>query len=128
AALSSLIEPAGELWSVDTESPKYNRTRASSISVRGDGSIGISLKKGTSRISLDPSPQINSPPMGASSFFHSSSPSKMTSYTSLKSSFRIASLIVRLISSCVGQISFRSEEHTSELQSRENLVCRLLLD
>src|SRR5690606_41219371 len=24
-------------------------------------------------------------------------------------------------------ISFRSEEHTSELQSRENLVCRLLL-
>src|SRR5690606_41923447 len=23
---------------------------------------------------------------------------------------------------------FRSEEHTSELQSRENLVCRLLLD
>src|SRR5690606_41437598 len=25
-------------------------------------------------------------------------------------------------------ISFRSEEHTSELQSRENLVCRLLLE
>src|SRR5690606_42131567 len=24
--------------------------------------------------------------------------------------------------------AFRSEEHTSELQSRENLVCRLLLD
>src|SRR5690606_40318462 len=24
--------------------------------------------------------------------------------------------------------SFRSEEHTSELQSRENLVCRLLLE
>src|SRR5690606_41268772 len=24
--------------------------------------------------------------------------------------------------------SYRSEEHTSELQSRENLVCRLLLD
>src|SRR5207302_9738568 len=27
----------------------------------------------------------------------------------------------------VGQV-FRSEEHTSELQSRENLVCRLLLE
>src|SRR5690606_39789565 len=27
-----------------------------------------------------------------------------------------------------GQISERSEEHTSELQSRENLVCRLLLE
>src|SRR5690606_15211543 len=26
------------------------------------------------------------------------------------------------------RICFRSEEHTSELQSRENLVCRLLLD
>src|SRR5690606_40979693 len=27
-----------------------------------------------------------------------------------------------------GQVSMRSEEHTSELQSRENLVCRLLLE
>src|SRR5690606_39927147 len=28
----------------------------------------------------------------------------------------------------VGSIKPRSEEHTSELQSRENLVCRLLLE
>src|SRR5690606_41188339 len=27
----------------------------------------------------------------------------------------------------IAQRGFRSEEHTSELQSRENLVCRLLL-
>src|SRR5690606_40818450 len=27
-----------------------------------------------------------------------------------------------------GQTKYRSEEHTSELQSRENLVCRLLLE
>src|SRR5690606_39444346 len=27
-----------------------------------------------------------------------------------------------------GRFAFRSEEHTSELQSRENLVCRLLLE
>src|SRR5690606_41311139 len=27
-----------------------------------------------------------------------------------------------------GHLPIRSEEHTSELQSRENLVCRLLLD
>src|SRR5690606_22436084 len=27
-----------------------------------------------------------------------------------------------------GQVATRSEEHTSELQSRENLVCRLLLE
>src|SRR5690606_42118034 len=26
------------------------------------------------------------------------------------------------------RVSFRSEEHTSELQSRENLLCRLLLE
>src|SRR5690606_42154873 len=28
----------------------------------------------------------------------------------------------------LGQVAARSEEHTSELQSRENLVCRLLLE
>src|SRR5690606_40422382 len=28
----------------------------------------------------------------------------------------------------VNQYLFRSEEHTSELQSRENIVCRLLLE
>src|SRR5690606_41719694 len=29
---------------------------------------------------------------------------------------------------CLGGFVLRSEEHTSELQSRENLVCRLLLE
>src|SRR5436309_7568055 len=29
---------------------------------------------------------------------------------------------------CGNPLSVRSEEHTSELQSRENLVCRLLLE
>src|SRR5262249_59401269 len=28
----------------------------------------------------------------------------------------------------LGEVAFRSEEHTSELQSLTNLVCRLLLD
>src|SRR5690606_39872180 len=32
------------------------------------------------------------------------------------------------IPGCESLIMFRSEEHTSELQSRENLVCRLLLE
>src|SRR5436309_9020692 len=31
-------------------------------------------------------------------------------------------------SSCCSRPPSRSEEHTSELQSRENLVCRLLLE
>src|SRR5690606_39912726 len=30
--------------------------------------------------------------------------------------------------SCAAAVAVRSEEHTSELQSRENLVCRLLLE
>src|SRR2546430_13532431 len=28
----------------------------------------------------------------------------------------------------VGEVNYRSEEHTSELQSQSNLVCRLLLE
>src|SRR5690606_27819901 len=34
----------------------------------------------------------------------------------------------RTIKEYLGDINYRSEEHTSELQSRENLVCRLLLE
>src|SRR5690606_40739601 len=37
--------------------------------------------------------------------------------------------VTAFISALVGSIAmWRSEEHTSELQSRENLVCRLLLE
>src|SRR5690606_31358602 len=45
---------------------------------------------------------------------------------SLYSCFNEADLLISDISSVVAD--FRSEEHTSELQSRENLVCRLLLE
>src|SRR5690606_39532093 len=40
-------------------------------------------------------------------------------------------LLVIILGMVIGTVSFtgsRSEEHTSELQSRENLVCRLLLE
>src|SRR5690606_40380173 len=40
----------------------------------------------------------------------------------------ISASIVRNAICLVAGASFRSEEHTSELQSRENLVCRLLLE
>src|SRR5690606_40367114 len=40
----------------------------------------------------------------------------------------ILSLTSLLISSNKMDFPYRSEEHTSELQSRENLVCRLLLE
>src|SRR5947209_11982243 len=35
---------------------------------------------------------------------------------------------LRVLRVCRGRESFRSEEHTSELQSRQYLVCRLLLE
>src|SRR5690606_23892969 len=45
----------------------------------------------------------------------------------------VVCLIIVSLTYVIGQmtgagVAFRSEEHTSELQSRENLVCRLLLD
>src|SRR5690625_5502665 len=39
-----------------------------------------------------------------------------------------ASYIKRMIHLWLGLLLFRSEEHTSELQSRGHLVCRLLLE
>src|SRR2546429_6720158 len=40
---------------------------------------------------------------------------------------RIAGFVLVLVASC-GLTTLRSEEHTSELQSRLHLVCRLLLE
>src|SRR5690606_42107377 len=40
----------------------------------------------------------------------------------------VAGLIMALCTIALGIVPLRSEEHTSELQSRENLVCRLLLE
>src|SRR3712207_7568267 len=37
-------------------------------------------------------------------------------------------IVIRRLTGRVGSTSFRSEEHTSELQSRQYLVCRLLLE
>ena len=40
------IEPAGEMWSVVTESPSQARTRAPEMSVTGAGSMLIPAKNG----------------------------------------------------------------------------------
>src|SRR5690242_13373689 len=47
-----------------------------------------------------------------------------TPYWRIMSGNRGSSVISKIMSNCVR--SFRSEEHTSELQSHVNLVCRLL--
>src|SRR5690606_42093012 len=44
----------------------------------------------------------------------------------LRGLFREAFILLQ--AGCCRRRLFRSEEHTSELQSRENLVCRLLLE
>ena len=46
AGLSALIEPAGQMWSVVTESPSLASTRAPSMSVTGCGSRGMPSKYG----------------------------------------------------------------------------------
>src|SRR5207302_10508852 len=40
----------------------------------------------------------------------------------------LAALYPRMVAAYPKDYVYRSEEHTSELQSRENLVCRLLLE
>src|SRR5690606_41128131 len=41
---------------------------------------------------------------------------------------RLAAELLNQADEIEGYVPLRSEEHTSELQSRENLVCRLLLE
>src|SRR2546430_9801885 len=53
---------------------------------------------------------------------------KTTPRTSLKSATGVLSSVAKSLLSICGLLSIRSEEHTSELQSQSNLVCRLLLE
>src|SRR5690554_7440989 len=43
-------------------------------------------------------------------------------------SFAFSAISLGFVPSCVMKLCERSEEHTSELQSRPHLVCRLLLE
>src|SRR5438105_11374462 len=47
---------------------------------------------------------------------------------SAREDYRFSSLIMGIVKSTPFQKRIRSEEHTSELQSRVDLVCRLLLE
>src|SRR5690606_41004899 len=60
-------------------------------------------------------------------------PAPQAGFRKARTRFPRHSLIARIAlpgaaSGATPEIGERSEEHTSELQSRENLVCRLLLD
>ena len=69
AGESALIFPAGEMWSVVTESPRIASTRASEISVTGFGSAGIPSKYGGLRTYVEFGSQSNVFPVGVSSDF-----------------------------------------------------------
>src|SRR2546430_6824438 len=57
-----------------------------------------------------------------------SSPLFVTILRTLAVSFSMSSPSISKFSSSLSEICSRSEEHTSELQSQSNLVCRLLLE
>ncbi|CAB4542393.1 unannotated protein [freshwater metagenome] len=68
--------PAGEMWSVVTESPKIARTRAPVISVTGVGFAGMPSKYGGLRTYVDCASHSNVLPVGVSKDFQRWSPSK----------------------------------------------------
>ena len=71
---SGLIEPAGEMWSVVTESPSETRQRASWMSSTVPASAAMPSKYGGCRTYVDASSQAKTEPSGTGSSRHSGSP------------------------------------------------------
>src|SRR5690606_41612552 len=65
---------------------------------------------------------------GSANLSGASSSSSATTSASATAMGTLRSAVRRAGQAGVGRWACRSEEHTSELQSRENLVCRLLLE
>src|SRR5215475_6426772 len=74
AGESALIEPAGEMWSVVTESPSLASTRAPVTSATGAGSWLIPSKYGGRRTYVESGSHANVSPLGVGSDRHRSSP------------------------------------------------------
>ena len=69
-----MIDPAGEMWSVVTESPSFARTRAPSMSETGSGSAGMPSKYGGLRTYVESGSHSKTLPVGVGSDVHRSSP------------------------------------------------------
>src|ERR1017187_2969316 len=99
--------PAGEMWSVVTESPSMTRQRAPEISFRGAGSLGMSVKKGGFLTYVEESSQMYVRPLGIFRACQLLSPSKTSPYAFLKCVGFTAVRIASWTSSGVGQMSLR---------------------
>jgi hypothetical protein len=102
-----LIDPAGEMWSVVTESPSATSTWAPSTSETVPGSVDIPSKYGGCRTYVESGSHANSSDSGAGSAFHSSSPSNTLAYVRANMSPWIAVASVSWISVLDGQTSRR---------------------
>src|SRR5688572_32110455 len=58
--------------------------------------------------------------------FRSDGQNTLTDLMNMFDNFSVGAIIIGVLS--LGLLLLRSEEHTSELQSQSNLVCRLLLE
>jgi hypothetical protein len=74
AGESALMEPAGEMWSVVTESPSFASTRAPVMSSTGVGEAAMPSKYGGLRTYVDCASHSNVSPVGVGSERHRSSP------------------------------------------------------
>src|SRR3954454_21015493 len=83
AGESGLIELAGEMWSVVTESPSLASTRAPEMSATGVGSADMPSKYGGLRTYVESSAHANVSPVGVGSDCHCSSPAKTSEYAEL---------------------------------------------
>jgi hypothetical protein len=92
------IDPAGEMWSVVTESPRRARHFAPCTSASAGGALGMSVKNGGLRTYVDFSSHTKVLPCGTSSLRHTASPSNTLAYSRVYCSGFTAARMVSTIS------------------------------
>src|SRR5918998_2123350 len=80
AGESGLIEPAGEMWSVVTESPSLASTRAPVMSLTGEGDWAMPSKYGGLRTYVEEASHSKVSPVGVGSDVQRSSPANTSTY------------------------------------------------
>ncbi|CAI8335591.1 MAG: Uncharacterised protein [Cellulomonadaceae bacterium TMED98] len=101
------MDPAGEMWSVVTESPSNDRTRAPSILDTGAGVAAIPSKYGGFCTYVDSASHSKVSPVGVGRDFQRSSPSNTAEYSLSNMPVSIDESMVCWTSAALGQISRR---------------------